>query len=56
MTVEIRELIIRTEIRTQPGTQEKPPVKGDLMSLKKQLMEECRRLIQRQSEQSGLNR
>lgn len=56
MTVEIRELIIRTEIQTQPGAREKLPVKEDLKLLKKQIMEECRRQIQKQSEKNGLNR
>lgn len=56
MTVEIRELIIRTEIPPQPEARGKFPVEEDLKLLKKQIMEECRRQIQKQSEKNGLNR
>ena len=56
MTVEIRELIIRTEICTQPGDSEKFPVEENLKFLKKLLMDECRRQIQRQNEKNNLNR
>ncbi len=56
MTVEIRELIIRTEICTQLGDREKLLVEENLKLLKKQLMEECRRQIQKQGEKNGLNR
>jgi len=52
MPIEIRELIIKTEIRTKDGDERSAVQYEELRTFKKQLLEECRRLLQRQSKRN----
>jgi Family of unknown function (DUF5908) len=45
MPIEIRELIIRTEISSRDKTDDTPIKEAEMYLLKKQLLEECKRLI-----------
>ena len=51
MPIEIREIIIRTEINSGYRA-EKPIKQADLFTFKKQLLEECKRLIIQKSKNS----
>lgn len=55
MPVEIRELVIRTEIQTSPPTANAGLEKNELRQWKRQILEECRQLIRTQ-EKHDLNR
>jgi hypothetical protein len=56
MPVEIRELIIRTEISSASGNQPGSMKEQDFNLLKKQLLEECRRIISGNAKKSDYKR
>lgn len=56
MPVEIRELIIKTEIRSQSKPVEEEALSERMKILKKQLLAECKRMIQKHNGQNSLNR
>lgn len=45
MPIEIRELIIKTEVRTEIGGQFNAQAEQELYELKQQILEDCKRLI-----------
>ena len=56
MAVEIKELIIRTEIRTRQDDPISKVQKEDLELLKKRLLEECRKMINASSKRKIYHR
>ncbi|WP_323789883.1 DUF5908 family protein [Psychroserpens sp.] len=45
MAIEIREVIIKTEIRTSNSKEQYRRSQGDMDSVKKELLEECKRML-----------
>ena len=45
MAIEIREIVIKTEIRTSSSRNKTKMVKGDLDQIKRELLDECKRII-----------
>lgn len=56
MPVEIREVIIRTDISSADRKRSGATKEKELSFLKKQLLDECRRMIQLSTKKSGLKR
>ncbi len=56
MPVEIRELIIKTEVRSTPGTTSSENSMEDLNVWRKQLLEECRRMVLEVTKKNKYNR
>ncbi len=56
MTIEIRELIIKTEIKNQPTKQTINPNSQEIRALRQQIMEECLRLIKDKNLRNSFNR
>lgn len=57
MPIEIRELIIKTEIRTTIDSNEsKPLCEDDISALKLALLESCKRMISDQNRKTHFNR
>lgn len=54
MTIEIRELVIKTEIKSKPDT---PALNdGEIRALKAQIIDECERVFKRNAVKSSFNR
>ena len=56
MPIEIRELIIKTEISSVSGNSSGGVKEKDFVQLKKQLLEECRRIISENTRSSDHKR
>jgi hypothetical protein len=56
MPVEMRELIIKTEIKSRPARQSANLDYQDIKVLKQQIIEECLRLFKDKSQRDSFNR
>lgn len=56
MPIEIREIIIKTEISTGEKNQTRGLKEKELNFLKKQVMEECKRILAANTKKSGYKR
>lgn len=56
MPIEIRELVIKTEIKNQPTQPSINPNSQEIKALKQQIMDECLRLIKDKSLRNSFNR
>ncbi|VXB08373.1 conserved hypothetical protein [Flavobacterium sp. 9AF] len=56
MPIEIRELIIKTEITSSNKIREDIPKENEINLLKKQLLDECRRMITEKTKKSNYKR
>lgn len=56
MPIEIRELVIKTEIQTKSVDERTIVQYEELRTFKKQLLEECKRLLQKQSKRNSHKR
>jgi hypothetical protein len=56
MPIEIRELVIKTEISTGSGNQAKGIKEKEFALFKKQMFEECKRLISDQAKKNTFKR
>jgi hypothetical protein len=56
MPIEIRELIIKTEIKNKPTRQSVNPDSQEIKVLKQQIIDECLRLIKNKNQRSSFNR
>jgi hypothetical protein len=56
MPIEIRELVIKTEISTGNGSSAKGVKEKELALFKKQMLEECKRLIADQAKKNTFKR
>ena len=52
MPIEIRELIIKTEISSRDKSDDAPIKEAEMYVLKKQLLEECKRMIVEKTKKS----
>lgn len=56
MPIEIRELIIKTEIVSKDSFKDNNAKEVEILLLKKQLLEECRRMIAERTKKSSYKR
>ncbi len=56
MSVEIRELVIKTEVKTQSQVPQESFNREDVESLKQQLMNECMRIFKEKTQKNSFNR
>ncbi len=56
MPIEVRELTIKTEIKTQPAGQAMKLEPQDIKALKQQIIDECLRTIKAKSQRDSFNR
>jgi hypothetical protein len=56
MPVEIRELVIKTEIQSQPQTQQGVMDEQQLKALKQQIVQECLKQLRHQSRNTSFER
>jgi len=56
MPVEMRELIIKTEIKSRPARQSANLDTQDIKALKQQIIEECLRLFKDKAQRDSFNR
>ncbi|WP_366125125.1 DUF5908 family protein [uncultured Winogradskyella sp.] len=56
MPIEIRELIIKTEVNTNDKYNQNGISKDDITNLKRQLLEECKRIITKSKRRNNYKR
>lgn len=56
MPVEIRELVIKTQIHSAPESKEDAVSESQMEQLKKQLMDQCKKLINAKLNKNAFNR